>query len=225
MSRRLILLVAMFVLMAVTPAQQAAREAGDAGRGATTQPAPGASTQPATQLQDNEARKREEQLLAVLKERDQASYEAALQLKEADPAEYRRYVHRASAWLDRIKDLPPHVAEAQMALQEAKVKLWRLAELARKAHSEKTKARLARQIRQMVEAQFDAETVTIQYRLEKLRQDMERVEKKLKDRSQQRQQLIQEGVEQVLHPSSQPATQPATQPAAHEKPDKGARQP
>jgi polyhydroxyalkanoate synthesis regulator phasin len=111
-----------------------------------------------------------------------------------------------------MKDMPPRVAEAHMVLQETKVRLWRLAELVRTARSKKTKSRLTERIRQDMERQFDAEGVVMQYRLEHLRQDIDRIEKKLKDRSERRGQLINDRVEQILNPT--------TQPTAQGKPDK-----
>ena len=217
MSKRVILLViaAMVAPIAGLTARDAAR--GASATGSAARPTQSAATQPATQPAGGEAQKREEQLLAMLKCRDQANYEAVLKLKETDPAEYRRYVRRASGWLDELKDMPPQVAEAHMVFQETKVKLWRLAELLRTSRSKRARSRLTEQVHQTVERLFDAESLVLQYRVEHLRQDIDRLEKKLKDRSARREELIKQQIEQVLNPT--------TQPAGQERHDTSVRQP
>ncbi len=164
---------------------------------------------PTSRPSGGEALKGEEQLLAILQHRDPASYQAVLKLKETDPAEYRRFVNRVSIWMEGIKDLPPEVAEANKTLQETRVKLWRLGQLIRQMAPKKVRPRIIEEIRQAAERQFDAELVLLQYRIKHLRVDIDRIEKKVQERSSQRDKCIQERIERILHPATQPATQEA----------------
>jgi hypothetical protein len=182
------------------------------GEGVAESPAPAtqpAATQPTSQPSGGKVLKGEEQLLAILQQRDPASYRAVLKLKETDPAEYRRFVGQVSSWMEGKKDLAPEVVEANKTLQETRVKLWRLGQLIHEMAPKKVKPRFIEEIRQAVERQFDAELVLLQYRIKHLRGDIDRIEKKVQERSSQRDKCIQERVEQILHPTTQPASQKA----------------
>lgn len=170
----------------------------------------------------------ERETLAYAKDNRPEYYEWLSQYRESDP---RRYQYLARAlWnvIDKGKQLPPEVRQAQEKLYEAsQVKLWRLAREILKTTDPAAKARLEGDLQTLMTKRFDAEQVIRNDRLKQLADEIKRLRAELEDRAKNRETIIRERVERMkkdaarrssAHPAKRDEKEsPATRPSRDRK--------
>jgi len=131
-------------------------------------------------------------------------------LREDDPAEAWRQLHRAYRFWWRVRDYPAEIREAAVACRRLSRTIYQTVRERQQALSPAEKAALTENLREILGQHFDKDQLVKEYRVRYLTRQLAELSGKVQQRRKSRSGLIQERLARLLRPATQPA---ATRPA------------
>jgi hypothetical protein len=218
MSRRNVLTAALLLVAcgaAILSAQSAGRDP---------------ATRPAKPLRADGpvlSEQQETELLGILGQKRPEEAAQLRKLKEENPAAY--HIAMSAAWrvYQVLKDTPPEIQKAHETQLHARVEAWRVSRDYLAAQAGPDKDKLRARLTDLLGAEFDAEQIIREYRLNQLEDQLKRLRGELKDRKDRRDQVIAGNLQDLLSgkfrlkgdadirrgPEARPKPQPASRPA------------
>jgi hypothetical protein len=198
MSKRAILVLVAASL--VLPLAILAGDPPDKGgvRPAADTPTSGPGFRPLTEQQETE-------LMAALKDKDPENYKKLAELRESIPTRYRWALRGLWQWYQRYKGAPADLQKAMMDEQETRMATWRISRALGQAADPAEKTKLAAELRDALDKQFNAEQTLRECRLADLEQQIKHLREELDQRHQQREQILKDRMDDMIRSSTQPA--------------------
>jgi len=98
----------------------------------------------------------------------------------------------------RVRELPPDVAEAATVIYRTNIELFRTRRDILQAESPEEKERLVKRLRELVTRRFDSDLIVKDYRIRRLERELADLKAELQKRRQQREQIIEQRVKRWL---------------------------
>jgi len=147
----------------------------------------------------------EAELLKHLKKHQPDMLKRLEDLRTRDKDGYGRMLSRLWGWYQYLMKLPGDIRIEVLKQDRARHEAYHLLNQIRDADSSEEKARLTKELREVVAVQFKAEQIVRTYRLTKLAKDIERILAEIKARTaKQTQEIVDSRVESMLKSSGRP---------------------
>lgn len=203
MSRRVIafLMLAMAVSVTAVLTGQSADEDTAGRRRPSTRSAHGRRGRSLSEQQEKE-------LLEALQEHQLGHYQRLMELQEEDPDRYQAALRSAWRWYRRWKTMPDEVQQAANDARNAKIAIYRITKELRRIEDSYMRTRLAKELRDAVRREFQAELVVREYRLDQLEAELNRLREELRQRREDAGEIIDARLERHLSEHIESSTQP-----------------
>jgi len=160
---------------------------------------------PIVKVSDKSEAEMEKEMMDTLSRRLPLRHERLIKLKAANSKEYDQYRQKMMDWYKDWRCMPPAVQDTQIREQLLKVRAWQIVDRLRNSPPAHEAQKLRAELREIVSDHFDAEQKMMEHRLTVLEDDINRLHKKLHERSAERERLIQERAEKLLRSTTRPA--------------------
>jgi len=222
-----LLLAAAVALHSPDPAGAAPRAKGPPPRSEPDGPKPGRgpATRPGSSGRYHRysrplTKEQEQEVLDYIKKKRPDLHSQVVEYRQKDPRRYQRTVRMMWGFVSQLKRLPPEVAEAHEALQQARVRMWRIVRDLREPQNAAEKKRLEAQLRDQAATAFDAEQTIRGHRLTELAEQIKDLKAELRARAADRDNRIHEMVEWMKRGASRSSGPPSGPPADRGKPSR-----
>jgi len=142
--------------------------------------------------------KQEAELLAAIKKRRPEYYEELMRLKEETPQRYRWAIARVWRLHQRWQYLPQEAREAAATHHDLRVKAAQMIYQWQQAKDPEKKARLKKELHNVLAEQFDAQQTLREYQLVEFEKRIKHIRQELQARAKDRDKIIAERLEELL---------------------------
>ncbi len=140
----------------------------------------------------------EAELMEMLQEKRPWLYERMSRMKQEDPEHYRRGLGRMWKWYHRYKEMPEEEKQKELAKQEERMKILRLAHKYHSTQDPKERAGIEKELRKAVSKGFDSQMERRRQSLKKMEERLERLRSKLEEHEKNRNEVIEKRVKHIL---------------------------